>query len=101
MSNFGLVTKDKGGGAEADGGGGFGSGEAFFEGVEGFSDEFAEAVAGGFGDDALITRERGGEGGGGSHPDVDGGAVDASEARCFRYGSSGYDVLDYAELGRR
>jgi len=101
VSNFGLVTKYKGGRAEADGGGGFGAGEAFFEGVEGFGNEFAEALAGGLGEDALLALERGGEGGGGSHPDVDGGAMDVGEPRGFGDGGSGYDVLDYGELGQR
>jgi hypothetical protein len=99
--NFGLVTKDKGGRAEADGGGGSGPVRHSSRAFEGFGNEFAEALAGGLGEDALVALERGGEGGGGSHPDVDGGAMDVGEPRGFGDGGSGYDVLDYGELGQR
>ena len=51
--------------------------------------------------DTTLALERGGEGGGGSHPDVDGGAMDVGEPRGFGDGGSGYDVLDYGELGQR
>ncbi len=93
-----FPAENEGGGTEARGGRGLHTVETFFECVEGFDGEFAEAVFEGVGNDSAVAVESGGEGGRLLEPGVDGGAVDASAEGGFSDGGSADDLLDDGEL---
>ncbi len=93
-----AAVEDVDGGAEADGGGGLGAGEGFFEGVEGFDAELSEAVGRGFGEEGPVMVEGFAEGFRFLEPEVNGGAVDLGLSGGAGDGAAGGEVGQDFEL---
>ena len=95
----GTTAQHIDGGAEADGGRGIRTAERVFEGVERLDVEVAKAIAGGGREDGAETAVLGPEGRIlFLEPEIDGGAVNRSFARCASDGGSSEEMVQDLEL---